>query len=99
MSKAQPRLELDRTRELPVQRGLPHAALALSEMLRKAVKQESPVHRFLDERLVIEAERREERRVRTSLRLSGLPLGRTPENRDWSFRPSIDRRRVETLAT
>ncbi|RMH63336.1 MAG: AAA family ATPase, partial [Bacteroidetes bacterium] len=99
MSKTQPRLELDRTRELLAQLGLEHAALALGEMLTKAVKQEYPAHRFLDELLAIEAERREERRVRTSLRLSGLPPGQTLENFDWSFQPTIDRRRVETLAT
>jgi DNA replication protein DnaC len=41
---------------------------------------------------------REERRVRTSLRLSGLPLGQTLANFEFSFQPS-DRSRIETLAT
>lgn len=56
-------------------------------------------HRFLDELLSIESHHREERRLRTSLRLSALPAGHTLSNFDWSFQPDLDRRRVDTLAT
>ncbi|HYB98109.1 MAG TPA: IS21-like element helper ATPase IstB, partial [Candidatus Limnocylindrales bacterium] len=42
---------------------------------------------------------REERRVRTSLRLSGLPTGQTIGSFDFSFQPSIERSRIETLGT
>ena len=37
--------------------------------------------------------------MRTSLRLSGLPTGKTLESFDWTFQPGIDRKRIETLAT
>ena len=100
MSKApDTRLELDKTREVMQALGLVHGAEALGELISKAVKDELAPHRFLDELLGIEHGHREERRVKTSLRLSGLPIGQTLANFDWSFQPDIDRRRVETLAT
>ena len=51
--------------------------------------------------LLLEAELtwREERRLRTSLKLSGLPTGQTLESFDFAFQPSIERSRIETLAT
>jgi DNA replication protein DnaC len=63
------------------------------------VREETPAHRFLDRFLDDELAAREERRVRTSLRLSGLPTGQTLGSFDFSFQPSIERSRIETLAT
>jgi hypothetical protein len=37
--------------------------------------------------------------VKTSLRLSNLPVGQTLENFDFAFQPAIERSRIETLAT
>lgn len=99
MSKPEAKLELDKTREVMLALGLEHGASALGELISKAVKDELAPHRFLDELLSVELGHREERRVRTSLRLSALPIGQTLANFDWSFQPDIDRRRVETLAT
>ncbi len=93
------KLELDKTREAMLALGLEHGAGALPELISKAVKDEFAPHRFLDELLGIEIRHREERRVKTSLRLSALPIGQTLNDFDWSFQPDIDRRRVETLAT
>ena len=44
-------------------------------------------------------EERDERRIRTSLRLSNLPPGMTLGNFDFGFQPGVDRKQVETLAT
>jgi DNA replication protein DnaC len=93
------KLELDKTREMMLALGLEHGAAALGDMISKAVKDEVAPHRFLDELLAIETSHREERRVKTSLRLSAMPVGQTLADFDWSFQPDIDRRRVETLAT
>jgi DNA replication protein DnaC len=93
------RVELDRTQDMLVQLGLEHTAEQLSDLVNEAVKANEPPHRFLDRLLTSEIERREERRVKTSLRLSGLPPGQTLQNFDWSFQPGIDRKRIETLAT
>ena len=40
-----------------------------------------------------------ERRVRTSLRLSGLPTGQTLANFDFAFQPAVQRSKLDALAT
>jgi DNA replication protein DnaC len=94
-----PPLEVDRTRQRLEQLGLMHAAGALAEELSEAVKHDRPAHAVLDRLLAREVEARDERRVRTSLRLSNLPGGMTLGNFDFGFQPSIERRQIETLAT
>ena len=96
---SQPKVELDRTREALMHLGLEHGALALGDLMSRAASEDLAPHRLLDELLGVEMREREERRVKTSLKLSGLPPGQTLEGFDWSFQPSIDRKRVETLAT
>ena len=93
------RVDIDKTRAALEQLGLEYSAQALVDVLTRVVKDDASPHRFLDELLGIEAGRREERRVRTSLRLSGLPVGQTLDNFDWSFQPGVDRKQIETLAT
>ena len=88
MSAKRPRLDVDATRERLLTLGLLHAGEMLDEAL---------AHAFLDKLLGVELDRREERRIRTSLRLSNLPTGRTLEN--FAFQPAIERSRIETLAT
>jgi len=95
----QPKVELDKTREILDGLGLGYAAEHLSQSLSDAVKVDLAPHRFLDRLLSVEVREREERRVKTSLRLSGLPVGQTLEDFDWTFQPSIDRKLIETLAT
>jgi DNA replication protein DnaC len=65
----------------------------------QAVKDSAPPHRFLDRLLEAELGSREERRIKTSLRLSGLPPGQTLASFDFAFQPSVERSRIETLAT
>lgn len=98
-SSAQVPLEIDGTREKLLQLGLVHAAQALAEELSEAVKHNRAAHQVLDRLLTHEFREREERRIKTSLRLSGLPPGMTLESFDFPFQPSIDRRQIETLAT
>lgn len=98
-AKTKPRVELDKTQEMLTKLGLDFASVALSEVLSAAVKGDHAHHRFLDDLLEVENRLREERRVRTSLKLSGLPTGQTLGNFDWSFQPNVERKRVETLAT
>lgn len=98
--KAPPqRADVDKTRESLTTLGLDHAAERLGDLLSVAVKESYAPHRLVDELLSTEIEHREERRIKTSLRLSGLPTGQTLDNFDWSFQPGIDKKRVETLAT
>ena len=99
VAKTTPKLDVDKTRERLTQLGLMHAAEVLPDQLSAAVKKPAAPHQFLDELLDIELTAREERRVRTSLRLSGLPTGQTLANFEFSFQPSVERSRIETLAT
>jgi DNA replication protein DnaC len=98
-SKKGVRLDVDRTRSHLEQLGLSYASERLGGLLSEAVKGDMPPHRFLDELLDEEVGRREERRIKTSLRLSGLPPGQTLGGFDFSFQPGIEKSRIETLAT
>ncbi len=99
MSAPKGKVDIDVTRNGLLHLGLGHAAEQLEPILHQAVKENFPAHRFLDHILSVETEFREERRIRTSLRLSGLPTGQTLGNFEWGFQPSIKRSQVETLAT
>jgi DNA replication protein DnaC len=99
LPKKTPQVDLDRTRERLTRLGLAHAAERLGEHVAAAVKETHAPHRFLDDLLEAELVARDERRVRTSLRLSGLPTGQTIASFDFGFQPSVERSRIETLAT
>lgn len=98
-STATPPIDLDVTRERLGKLGLVHASEQLATWLAEAVTEETPPQRFLDRLLEHELRAREERRVRTSLILSGLPTGQTLANFDFAFQPALERSRIETLAT
>ena len=94
-----PPVGVDTLREKLLGLGLAHAAEALAEELSEAVKHDRAGHVVLDRLLAHEVNARDERRVRTSLKLSNLPPGMTLGNFDFGFQPSLERRQIETLAT
>jgi DNA replication protein DnaC len=94
-----PIVDLDATRQRLERLGLNHAGEHLQTTISEAVKDSLAPHLVIDRLLNIELERREERRMQTSLRLSGLPTGYTLASFDFSFQPSVERARIETLAT
>jgi DNA replication protein DnaC len=96
---AAPKADADKTRDALAKLGLEHAAERLNDLLSVAVKENFAPHRLLDELLGVEFDRREERRIKTSLMLSGLPTGQTLDTFDWSFQPGVDKKQVETLAS
>jgi DNA replication protein DnaC len=98
MSRA-PRVDLDRIAERCASLGLVHAAECLGEMLEEAARDDLTPASFLERVLEREAERKNERRVATSLKLSGLPQGKTLEGFDWTFQPRADRQKLEMLST
>lgn len=99
MSPRQGKVDLDATRAQLELAGLGHAAARLPELVETAAKDSISAHGFLDRLLSAELGEREERRIKTSLRLSGLPTGQTLGNFDFSFQPSMEKSRIETLAT
>jgi DNA replication protein DnaC len=96
---SQPKVDLDATREYLAKVGLQRAAEQLDGIVSEAVQGNTSPHRFLDRLLEEELRHREERRIRTSLTLSGLPTGQTLANFDFAFQPSVERSRIETLGT
>jgi DNA replication protein DnaC len=79
--------------------GLDHPARCLPELVEQAVRESLAPVAFLELVLTGELERKDERRITTMLKLSGLPPGKTLEDFDWSFQPRADRRQIEALAT
>lgn len=59
----------------------------------------SPEHRGNDALLEAEHQAREGRRVRTALRLTSLPNGRSLADFDFAFQPAINCSRIDILAT
>lgn len=92
-------ITLDVVRKKLEKIGLKYTADNLSFLLEEAVKEDMSLHNFLDMILTEELNRREEERVKMWLRLSSLPPGKTLENFDFSFQPSISKKRIEMLAT
>jgi DNA replication protein DnaC len=82
-----------------VKPGLEFAAEALPAILTGAAEEDLGTPASLEQLLRGGPERREERRIRTSLRLSGLPAGQTLANFDCAFQPAIQRSKLEALAT
>jgi len=93
------KISLDDTKEKLEHIGCRYTADNLSPLLERAVKEDMSLSSFLDSILTEELQRREEERIRTWLRLSSLPPGKTIENFDFSFQPSISRKKIEILAT
>lgn len=94
-----PPLDIERTRERLAGVGMAHAAEALEHALTEAIREGTTAQSFLDTLLAAELEERESRRVGTALRLSSLPPGLTLGTFDFGFQPSIERSRIDTLAT
>jgi len=78
--------------------GLWRAKENLTAALRDAEQTSSGCAAFLDRLLEDEIAAREERRIKNSLRLSGLPFLKTLDTFDFAFQPSLDRAQILDLA-
>lgn len=93
------KVDLDQVGQKCSALGLAHAAECLNDLVEEGTRESLQPVRFLDLVLEREIEWKTERRVATSLRLSGLPTGKTLEAFDWTFQPRVDRSKLEALAT
>ncbi|MBA3845720.1 MAG: ATP-binding protein [Planctomycetes bacterium] len=91
--------DLERLTTALAEVGLDHAAAALPGLVSEAVAEDLGGPAFLERVLRAERSVREDSRIRTSLKLSSLPLGQTIANFDFAFQPAIERSRIEALAT
>lgn len=79
--------------------GLDHPAAVLPELIEQAARNDLSPLTFLDLLLTSQLERKDERRIATMLKLSGLPPGKTLEGFDWGFQPKAECRQIDLLAT
>lgn len=79
--------------------GLWRVKETLPEALKTAEQTSPGYASFLDQLLEEEIAAREERRIRGSLRLSGLPFLKSLDTFDFAFQPSLDRAQVLDLAS
>jgi DNA replication protein DnaC len=96
---ARRKVDLDQVVEKCQVLKLVHLAECLPELVEEGARDDVTPIRFLDLVLEREVERKTERRIATSLKLSGLPVGKTLDNFDWTFQPRVDRSKLEALAT
>src|SRR5690606_31470556 len=69
------------------------------ELLEQSVREEHSLQDLLENVLQQERQAREERRIKTALKLSGLSLAKTLEEYDFSFQRGLDKNQVDLLAT
>jgi len=90
---------LERSRKLLADLGLSFANEALPELIETSVRDQYTLPEFLEELLTRERQAREERRVKTGLKLSGLAVAKTLEEFDFDFQRSLNKNQIELLAT
>ena len=90
---------LDRSRALMRNLGFEFTPDRLPELLEESVREEHSLQDFLENVLQQERQAREERRIKTALKLSGLSLAKTLEEYDFSFQRGLDKNQVDLLAT
>ena len=76
---------------------LPRIGALLPDMVAAAQEQNKSYLSFLDELLEEEVAQKEQRRIETLLKLSGLPFTKTIDEFDFSFQPKLDSQQVMTL--
>lgn len=92
-------VDLDSIRGLLERLGMLHVGPRLGELLEAGAREKQAPHEILHRVLTSEVEEREERRIRVTLKLSGLPPGKTLDAFDFAFQPGVDRARIQLLAT
>ncbi|RMF64804.1 MAG: AAA family ATPase [Calditrichaeota bacterium] len=79
--------------------GFEHVPHVLPELIEQGVREELSLGEFLE--LICAAERdfREERRIRTSLKLSGLCMAKALDSFDFTFQRGVHKGKIDLLAT
>jgi DNA replication protein DnaC len=90
---------LDRSKALLRNLGFEFTPDRLPELLETSVREEHTLQEFLENVLQQERNAREERRIKTALKLSGLSLAKTLDEYDFTFQRGVDKNQVDLLAT
>jgi DNA replication protein DnaC len=91
--------DFDTSRSVLEAVGFEHVPQILPELLERSVREKLSLLKFLD--LVAGAERdfREERRVKSSLKISGLPVGKTLDTYDFAFQRGVNKSTIDLLSS
>lgn len=76
---------------------LPRIREILERVLTSAEHQDSSYLNFLDELLEEEVAAKEQRRIETAIKTSGLPFIKSIDEFDFTFQPHLDRQKVMSL--
>ncbi|MFZ2630150.1 MAG: ATP-binding protein, partial [Desulfosalsimonadaceae bacterium] len=76
---------------------LPRMAESLETILRSAEEKGKSYLCFLDELLQEEVAQKDQRRIETALKISGLPFIKTIDEFDFAFQPKLDHRKIMSL--
>ncbi|MBM3579100.1 MAG: hypothetical protein FJX40_16050 [Alphaproteobacteria bacterium] len=85
---------LDRSRALLERLGWGFTSDRITELIEQGVREELTLGAFLEFLAESETAFREEKRVKSWLKQSRLPVGRTLESFDFLFNRSIDREKI-----
>lgn len=90
-------LVLDRIQNSLTRLRLPRMGEILESVMQAAEEGSKSYLTFLDDLLEEEVGCREQRRVETSLKISGLPFIKSIDEFDFAFQPKLDRQKVMSL--
>ena len=90
-------LILDRIQNSLIRLRLPRMREILESVMQAAQEKQKSYLSFLDDLLEEEIACREQRRVETSVKISGLPFIKSIDEFDFTFQPGLDRQRVMSL--
>lgn len=76
-----------------------HTPTILQELTDTAIKENQNPLAFFDNLLKLEIDFREERRIATSMKLSGLPKGMFLDTFDYMFQPAVEKHKIEFLSS
>jgi DNA replication protein DnaC len=76
---------------------LPRIREILQGVMKAAEEQGKSYLRFLDDLLEEEVAQKEQRRIETALKISGLPFIKSIDEFDFTFQPKLDRQKVMSL--
>ncbi len=90
-------LVVDRVESNLTRLRMPRIREILERVLKSAEHQDSSYLNFLDELLEEEVAAKEQRRIETAIRTSGLPFIKSIDEFDFTFQPHLDRQKVMSL--
>jgi DNA replication protein DnaC len=76
---------------------LPRIREVLQGVMKRAEDQGKSYLTFLDDLLEEEVAQKEQRRIETTLKISGLPFIKSIDEFDFTFQPKLDRQKVMSL--